>query len=173
MAEKTRGLIQVYTGDGKGKTTAALGLALRASGQGLKVGVIQFLKGIVGGEHYFASHHHAFDILLVSTGDLFTKSAERLSEEVRQTLAYAEERMLKGKYDLLILDEIFIAVQQRLITVQQLLDLLDKKPEPLELILTGRNAPEVILKRADLVTEMRKIRHPFEKGIPARVGIEY
>ena len=84
-----------------------------------------------------------------------------MSEEVRQTLAYAEERMLKGEYDLLILDEIFIALQQRLITAQQVLDLLDKKPESLELILTGRNAPDVILQRADLVTEMVKVKQPL------------
>ncbi len=173
MKEKTRGLIQVYTGDGKGKTTAALGLAMRASGQGLRVGFIQFLKGIFGGEHFFTSHYQAFDILQVSIGNLSAKSNDRLSEEVKQTLTYAEERMLKGEYDVLILDEIFIAIQQRLITTQQVLDLLDKKPDSLELILTGRNAPEAILQRVDLVIEMRKIRHPFERGIPARVGIEY
>ncbi|MBN1368334.1 MAG: cob(I)yrinic acid a,c-diamide adenosyltransferase [Dehalococcoidales bacterium] len=170
---KTRGLVQIYTGDGKGKTTAALGLAIRASGQGLRVCFIQFLKGIFGGEHFFVSQHHAFDIIQISTGDLFTKSIDRVSEEAKQTLEYAEERMLNSEYDLLILDEVFIAIQYKLISVRQILELIDKKPESLELILTGRNAPEAILERADLVTEMRKIRHPFEKSIHARVGIEY
>lgn len=173
MTEKPRGLIQIYTGDGKGKTTAALGLALRATGQGLRVGFIQFLKGVPGGEHNFASHYHAFDIIHVSTGNLFTKPHENVNKEVKRTFAFAEERMSKGGYDVLILDEIFVAVQLELITTQQVLDLLDKKPDSLELILTGRNAPEAVIQRADLVTEMRKIRHPFEKGIRARVGIEY
>jgi cob(I)alamin adenosyltransferase len=174
MAEKTnKGLIQVYTGDGKGKTTAALGLAVRAAGHGMRVGFTQFLKSEPCGEHLFISRYHAFDIVQIGAGDSFTKPQEQLNEEAQQILAYAEEQMLSGRYDLLILDEIFIAIHKGLITIQQVLDLLEKKPVSLELILTGRYAPPEIVQRADLVTEMHMIKHPFNQGICARPGIEY
>jgi len=174
MAEKiSKGLIHVYTGDGKGKTTAALGLAMRAAGQGMKVAFIQFMKGIPCGEHFFASQHHPFDIVQISVGDSFSKSKEQLSQEARQTLAYAEKEMLSGNYDLVILDEILIAASQGLITTRQVLDLLDKKPDSVELVLTGRKAAPEIVQRADLVTEMLMIKHPFNEGTSARRGIEY
>ena len=174
MGEKiTRGLTQVYTGNGKGKTTATIGLAIRAAGRGMKVGFIQFLKGIPTGEHVFLSQHSVFEIVQIGSGDIFNKSEEQKAEEAQKTLAYAEEQMLQGGYDLLILDEIFIAIAEDLITTQQVLDLLDKKPDSVELVLTGRYAPDEILERADLVTEMRMIKHPYEKGIPARRGIEF
>jgi cob(I)alamin adenosyltransferase len=168
-----RGLIQIYTGDGKGKTTAALGLAMRATGQGMKVTFIQFLKGIPAGEHLFATQHHPFDIVQISVGDSFKKSNEQLGQEVQQTLAFAEKEMLSGKYDLVILDEIFVAISQSLISTEQVLALLDKKPDSVELVLTGRNAPKEIVQRADLVTEMLMIKHPYTEGTNGRRGIEY
>jgi cob(I)alamin adenosyltransferase len=171
--EGERGLIQIYTGEGKGKTTAALGLALRAVGQGMRVGFIQFLKGEPCGEHFFVSRYHPFDIVQISAGDVFTKSREQLKLEAQRTLGYAEEQMLSGRYDLLILDEILIAIHKGLIATKQVLDLLEKKPASLELILTGRHAPSALVQKADLVTEMRMIKHPFEKGVSARVAIEY
>ena len=174
MAEQGfKGLIHVYTGSGKGKTTAALGLAIRAVGQGLKVAFIQFIKGAQCGEHSFASQHHPFDIIQIGLGDCFSKSREQLSSEAQQTLAYSEEQILSGDYDLVILDEIFVALNQGLITVKQVSDLLDKKPDSLELVLTGQRAPREIVQRADLVTEMLMIKHPFTEGIEARRGIEY
>jgi cob(I)alamin adenosyltransferase len=174
MADKTdRRLIQLYTGEGKGKTTAALGLAVRAAGHGMRVGIIQFLKSEPSGEHLFLRRYHAFDIVQIGTGDSFTASREQLSEETQRTLAYAEEGMLSGRYDLLILDEIFIAIHKGLITTQDVLELLEKKPDSVELVLTGRYAPPAIVQRADLVTEMRMIKHPFNQGISARCGIEY
>ena len=174
MVEKdSKGLVHVYTGDGKGKTTAALGLAIRAVGQGMKVAFIQFLKGQPCGEHFFVSQYHPFDIAQVSVGDSFQKSKEQLSQEAQQTLAYAEQEILSGKYDLVILDEILVAVNQGLITVKQVLGLLDAKPSSVELVLTGRKAPPEIIQRADLVTEMLMIKHPFTEGTGARRGIEY
>lgn len=174
MAEKIpQGLIQIYTGDGKGKTTAALGLAMRAAGHRMKVAFIQFIKGEQCGEHFFVSQQHPFDIVQISAGDSFTKPKEQLSRESQQTLAYAEEEMLSGKYDLVILDEIFVAISHGLITIKQVLDLLNKKPDSVELVLTGRKAPPEIVQRADLVTEMLMIKHPFTEEIGARRGIEY
>jgi cob(I)alamin adenosyltransferase len=174
MVEKNgKGLVHVYTGDGKGKTTAALGLAMRAAGQGMNVSFIQFIKGEPCGEHLFVKQHNSFEIVQISVGDSFKKSKEQLSQEVHQTLAYAEQEILSGKYDLIILDEIFVAINQGLITVKQVLELLDSKPASVELVLTGRNAPPEITQRADLVTEMLMIKHPFTGGTSARRGIEY
>jgi cob(I)alamin adenosyltransferase len=174
MVEKdSKGLVHVYTGDGKGKTTAALGLAMRAVGQGMKVAFIQFLKGLPCGELFFAQQYKPFEIVQISVGDSFKKSKEQLSQEAQQTLAYAEQEIVSGKYDLVILDEILIAINQGLISIKQVLDLLDTKPGSVELVLTGRKAPPEIVQRADLVTEMLMIKHPFNEGTSARRGIEY
>lgn len=170
----SKGLVQVYTGDGKGKTTAALGLAMRASGHGMKVVFIQFMKGNPNcGEHLFVSRYHPFDMVQLSSGDSFTKSRDELRSEAEQTLAYAEEAMLNMGYDVVILDEIFVAVSEGLLTTQQVLALMDKKPDLVELVLTGRRAPREVAQRADYVTEMLMIKHPFIEGVNARRGIEY
>jgi len=169
-----RGLIQIYTGDGKGKTTAALGLALRAAGQGMKVIIIQFIKGDrTCGEHLFAAQYHPFDIVQLNTGDSFVQSLEELRSTIEQSFAFAEKTILGGGYDVVILDEIFVAVNKGLVSTEQVLGLMSKKPEPMELILTGRGAPKEIIEQADLVTEMVAVKHPFTKGIEARKGMEY
>ena len=174
MADKSgRGIIQICTGDGKGKTTAALGEAMRAAGHGMKVVVIQFLKGTTAGEHLFVSQFHPFEIVQLAVGSSFDKSDEQLEKEARETLACAEEKILNGQYDLIILDEVFIAINKGFITTAQLVNFLDKKPDSLNLVLTGRNAPPEIIDRADLVTEMRNIKHPFEQGTGAIRGIDY
>lgn len=172
-SDAERGLIQIYTGEGKGKTSAALGLAIRAAGQGMRVCFIQFLKGRTSGEHLFAAEHHAFEIIQISDVSHFSKPGEQLIADARQALACAQEHMLSGNYDVLILDEIFIAIKKKLITAEQVLDLIDEKTASLELILTGRYAPPEIIERAHLVTEMREIKHPLDNGIPARKGIEF
>ena len=174
MAEKVfKGLVEVYTGDGKGKTSAALGLALRATGQGMKVILIQFLKGEPGGEHFFAGKFKPFEIVQVSKGDLFKKSDDQLMAEARQTLEYAERALVSGDYDVVILDEIFITHWRGFISLQQILDLMQKRPDNVELVMTGRRAPPEVIKRADLVTEMIMIKHPFSEGIKQRKGIDY
>ena len=174
MVEKdSKGLVHVYTGDGKGKTTAALGLAIRAVGQGMKVAFIQFLKGQPCGEHFFAKQYNPFEIVQISAGDIFKKPKSQLGQEAQQALSYAEQEILSGRYDLVILDEILVAISQGMITTKQVLDLLDSKPSSVELVLTGRKAPPEIVQRADLVTEMLMIKHPFTEGTEARRGIEY
>ncbi len=173
MDENRQGLIQVYTGNGKGKTTAALGQAMRAAGRGLRVGFIQFVKGEPYGEHLFASRYCPFQLVQVSAGSSFVKPTEQLAEDARRTLTHAREQMLSGACDLLVLDEVFIAIKKGLITTTELLALLDEKPAAMELVLTGRYAPAEIIERADLVTEMQEVKHPYSRGIPARLGIEF
>ena len=169
----SRGYIQVYTGEGKGKTTAALGLALRAAGRGMRVVVIQFLKGETAGEHRFADKYHPFEIIQLNKGNCFRQTFSELRPITEQTLSLAEEKLTQGDYDIIVLDEIFTAVSRELITTAQVIDLLDKKPENVELVLTGRKAPREVIERADLVTEMAAVKHPFSEGVKGRKGIEY
>lgn len=172
--ESGRRLISIYTGDGKGKTTAALGSALRAAGQGLKVIVIQFVKGDPDcGEHLFASKHHLFDIVQLTRGNSFTMPQEELRTAARNSFEYAKEVLGSGEYQMVILDEILIAIDKGLLDTSEVIDLIKRKPDSVELVLTGRGAPAELIRRADLVTEMRLVKHPLNKGIPARRGIEY
>ncbi len=174
MADKDfQGLIQIYTGDGKGKTTAALGLATRAAGHGMKVIFIQFMKGEEGGEHFFSRDFKPFEIVQFGKGDLFRKSDAELAAESLQAYQFAEKALTGGDYDMVILDEIFIAHWRGLLSLQQILDLVKKKPANVELVMTGRKAPQEIVKLADLVTEMLMIKHPFTEGVDQRKGIEY
>ena len=174
MAEKQfKGLVQIYTGDGKGKTTASLGQALRAAGQGLRVIVIQFLKGEEGGEHFFAAKTGAFEIKQFSRGNIFARKDEELREEALAAFKFAEETVKGGKYDMVVLDEIFIAHWRGFISLRQILDLIRDKPARVELVLTGRKAPQEAVKAADLVSEVLMIKHPFNTGIKQRKGIEY
>lgn len=168
-----KGLVQVYTGDGKGKTTAALGQALRACAQGLRVVFVQFLKTQPGGEHFFADKYRPFEIVQFGKGDIFKKGEDQLLAETRQAYDYAVNALSGGKYDVVVLDEIFIAHWRGFLSLAEIMDLIKMKPANVELILTGRKAPQEVVKMADLVTEMLMIKHPFSEGVHQRKGIEY
>lgn len=173
-----KGLVQVYTGNGKGKTTAALGQAFRSVGRGLKVCMIQFLKGIPSGELNSVKRLEPdFQIYRFEKdrGFFWTLSDEEKQEvqkEVATAFEFAKKLLAEGKCDILILDEIMAVLQNNLLSVDDVCDLIRNKPEHVELILTGRNAHPEIVEMADLVTEMREIKHYFDKGMPARKGIE-
>ncbi len=171
-----RGLIEVYTGDGKGKTTAALGLALRAAGHGFKVYIIQFMKGWPNyGELEAVKHLPGVTLRQFGRAE-FVDRDNPDPEDVRMAhdaLRYASDAMESGEYDIVILDEINVALDFGLIALEEVLRLLDAKPPTLELVLTGRNAHAEIIRRADLVTEMLNIKHPYAQGVAARRGIEY
>lgn len=176
MAEKATGLVQIYTGNGKGKSTAAFGLAMRAVGCGLKVVIIQFMKkGGWYGETVSLSQVE--NIELYSYGcDRFAKKGEPDEDnlaQARAALAKTQKVMASGTADLLILDELNNAIFFDLVSEEEALALINDKPANLELVITGRNAPEALINAADLVTEMREIKHPYQKGVQARKGIEF
>ncbi|MDP3182879.1 MAG: cob(I)yrinic acid a,c-diamide adenosyltransferase [Desulfobaccales bacterium] len=172
----SQGLIQVYTGDGKGKTTCALGLALRAVGQGLKVYMVQFMKGRETGEARAAARL-APDLTLRSFGrpglvNLRSPAPEDLAL-ARQALDLAKALIKAGEHDLIILDEINLALTYNLIPLEEVLTMLRERPQWVEVVLTGRQAPPELLALADLVTEMRPLKHYYEAGVKARRGIEW
>lgn len=169
-----KGYVQVYTGDGKGKTTAALGLAVRASGAGLKVYIAQFVKGMKYSEQ--ESFKALSDHLTVKQygSGCFIKG-NPTEEDVRSAKDGLEEVrgiMLSGEYQVIILDEANIATFYNLFSVDDLLELIRKKPDDIELVITGRKADPRIIEAADLVTEMKEVKHYYQEGVTARVGIE-
>lgn len=179
-----RGLIVLYTGNGKGKTTAALGMALRALGHGWRVLILQFFKGnwpVVFGELEMAKRlSPQLEILQLGKGFVKHMGDAKPFEEhlaaAKDAVATARERIVSGAYDLIVLDEIIYAIDYagvQLVSLDEVLGLLDAKPPALHLVLTGRNAPQPLIDRADLVTEMREVKHPWQQKIPAQVGVDY
>jgi cob(I)alamin adenosyltransferase len=173
-----KGYVQVYTGDGKGKTTAALGLGLRAAGGGFKVIMFQFLKGAPSGELNSAPLLGGkFEIIrLAETKKFFGAMNEsekaELKERLHQELEQVRQVLREGACDILILDEIMAVLHAGLLTVPEVCGLIEARPAGMELVLTGRNAPQEIIDRADLVTEMHPVKHYIDQGVPARRGIE-
>ena len=169
-------MVQVFTGNGKGKTSAALGSVLRALGHGLKVHIVFFMKGKYPyGEFKTLAKLPNVDVASFGFRCL-TDRANIKPEEIEQAklaLATAREAMLSGKYDLIVLDEVNVAESFKLIALDEVVRLIDEKPPNVELILTGRYADTKIIEMADLVTEMVKLKHPYDKGVLARKGIEY
>lgn len=170
-----KGLIQVYTGDGKGKTTAAIGCAIRAVGNGLKVCIIQFMKKQETGELKVLDGMNNIEIKQFGTGDFLVKKTPSYEDykSAEAGLEFFKEIAAAGEYDLIILDEINVVVDNELISVWELIEAIENKPAPVELILTGRTAHEAILREADLITEMLEVKHYYNNGTEARKGIEY
>lgn len=171
---RMKGYTHVYTGNGKGKTTAALGLAIRAAGAGLQVFVAQFLKGRLYSES--KTLDRLADQITVEQFGLphFVKGKPAAAdiEAARRGLARVKSAIQSKRFDMIILDEGNVAVTCGLITKQDLLDLIAFKPESMELVITGRGALPEIINKADLVTEMKEIKHYYDKGVNARIGIE-
>lgn len=171
-----KGCVQVYTGNGKGKTTASLGLILRAVGQGLNVCLVQFMKG--GGpygEHLAAARLLPELTVCRSGRDGWVKKGDPAEEDLREAArAYqmAKEALCDTRYDMVVLDEINGAVDFGLLAVEQVLELIALKRNNVELVMTGRNAHDQVIQQADLVTEMREVKHYYQTGVDARVGIE-
>lgn len=173
-----QGLIIVYTGNGKGKTTAALGLGLRAFGQGLTVLVIQFIKGGWSYGELAAIEKLGPSFVIRQLGKGFVKgsSEDRMEEHrwaAQNALKVVRETIKESIWDMIILDEVNYAAKYGLISVEEILSLLMDKPAEVHLVLTGRDADKRIIDRADLVTEMKEIKHPYQKGIEAQNGIEF
>jgi cob(I)alamin adenosyltransferase len=179
LREADRGLVVVYTGDGKGKTTAAMGLALRAAGYGRKVLVIQFVKTWFTGEK--GGFEHLPNVEFVQAGKGFFKIlGDQLPEDehveaAQEALELAQAKIAGGEYDVVVLDEIIGTVTGGLLPLQPVLELVDGKPVKLDLVLTGHHGEQLpeLLERADLITEMRKVKHPYDSGIIAKESIDY
>jgi len=170
-----KGTVQVFTGNGKGKTTAALGCGLRAAGHGFKILMIQFMKGRPYGELDAVKQVPGFEILQFGR-DSFVEKGNLAAVDIelaRRGLDKAREAISSGFYDMLILDEVNVAVDYGLLPLEEILELINEKPLRVELILTGRYAHQRIRDAANLVTEMVEIKHHFPAGIGAREGIEY
>ena len=176
---KRKGLIIVFTGYGKGKTTAALGMALRAVGHKMKVLVIQFIKSFKNyGESKFAKRcGSGIQIKTLGKGYVKIKGDKFPIAQHRKVAKEAFELYQKeaksNQYDMIVLDEINIALKYKLLNLKKVIKVLKEKPKNLHLVLTGRDAPKEIIKIADLVTEMKEIKHPFKKGILAQEGVEF
>jgi len=170
-----KGLIHVYTGTGKGKTTAAIGLGVRAAGDGLKVVMIQFMKGRRYSELDALEQIPNFTVVQFGRDEFVSKEKpKQIDIDLAQKgLAYAMEIIHKQSYDVVILDEINVALEFRLIRLQDVLQLLTEKPESVELVLTGRYASSEIMKQADVVSEILEIKHPYQKGVLSRKGIDW
>ncbi|NOZ13953.1 MAG: cob(I)yrinic acid a,c-diamide adenosyltransferase [Acidobacteria bacterium] len=173
MGKLSSGLVQVYTGNGKGKTTAALGLAIRAAGREFSVFIGQFMKGVSYGELAIEKFTGGrVQIRQFGTESLIHTADENDRRLAQKGLEICQKAVQSEHYDICILDEVNIAVHMGLLDVKSVVELVRSRPKNVEIILTGRYAPQEILDLADLITEMKEIRHPYQKGIPAREGIE-
>ncbi len=174
------GCLHIYTGDGKGKTTAAFGLAMRCCGSGGHVVIVQFLKTVPTGELVFIRQAacenlcvYRFETPHGFYHQLDEAQKSQLKAEIQKALAFIDERFLLADCDMLILDEVMGALKNALIEESGLLELLLRRPRGMEVVLTGRDAPQALIDMADYVTEMRLVKHPYERGVAARRGIEY
>jgi cob(I)alamin adenosyltransferase len=176
----SKGLIYIITGDGKGKTTAAMGLALRAAGHNQKVLIIQFIKDgkwNSGEIKYIEKHIPEIDVYTLGegfVGIIDDKKSKKLhAKKAIEAFAKMNQLMQQGEYDILILDEINVAINLKLLNIDEVINFLKQKPKKLHVVLTGRSAPKKLINLADMVSEVKKIKHPFDKGILAQKGIDF
>ena len=174
-----KGLVIVYTGGGKGKTSAALGLVLRAVGYNHKVCMVQFVKGSWHFGELDSAKRLAPEFELITAGKGFVgilddkSPREEHVKAANDTLAISKEKIMSGKFDVVILDEINYAIQLELLKLDDVIDMIKSKPAELDLVLTGNHATKEVIELADLVTEMKEIKHPFKSGIKAKKGIDF
>jgi cob(I)alamin adenosyltransferase len=174
-----KGLVHIYTGNGKGKTTASIGLGVRACGSGLKVLMVQFLKSAPTSElKSLIKLAPEFELLRTEEikGFIWNMNEEERAaagKVIRETFKYAVESAFKCRYDMLILDEIMASISNGFLNAKDVVDFIKSKPESLEVVMTGRNAPAELINLADYVSEINEAKHPFNKGINARKGIEF
>ena len=176
LQRMTKGLLTVYTGNGNGKTTAALGLAFRALGHGMKVCIIQFIKGAwkSGEANLSQKFGNLLDFHVMGRG--FTWKSEDLEKDTalaRDAWEFAVTMINQNTYDLIVLDELTYLIQYAMIAEDEILKVLTGRPQTLHLVVTGRHASEALLSAADLVTEMKAVKHPYASGIKAQKGFEY
>ncbi len=174
-----RGLLIVYTGDGKGKTTAALGLCVRAVGYGMRVAIIQFVKGSWHYGEKDGVRRLAPEVSFEAMGKGFVGiiddklPRDEHEKAARETLAEVEQVITRGEHDIVILDEVNVALGLKLLTPQAVIDVVRKRPPKMHVVCTGRDAPPELIDIADLVTEMKEIKHPFRKGMKAQRGLDF
>ncbi len=177
--ENMNGLVHIYTGDGKGKTTAAVGLGIRACGRGKKVLMLQFLKGSQTGEMFIIQNLIPnFELfrqteLKKFTWEMNQDELEEMKRNAKNTLQYALDQAKSGNRDMIILDELNLAITSGFLDIEDVLSFLENKPAELEIVMTGRYAPVELIKLADYVSEIKAVKHPYSVGIPAREGIEF
>ncbi len=170
---KEKGYIQIYTGNGKGKTTCSFGLTARAVGAGFKVFIGQFMKGAEYSELNFWNKIDNVELHQFGTPEfVFGKPSDEDLALAKAGFDLCREKMLSGKYDVIVMDEINVCVMINIISEQDVINLMFEKPEHVELIMTGRGATDAMMEKADLVTEMREVKHYYNAGVDARVGIE-
>jgi cob(I)alamin adenosyltransferase len=176
MSKLKQGFVQIYTGNGKGKSTAAIGQAVRAAGFGLKTYIAQFMKEYPYNELNSLKHLSEWITIEQFGGDEFVYKKQLPGEEeldkAKRGLESAKEKMLSSEFDLIILDEAIVAIYFKLIETKKIVEFIKSKPANVELILTGRYCPEELIELADLVTEMKEVKHYYQKGITSRKGIE-
>jgi cob(I)alamin adenosyltransferase len=176
MSEESIGTVQVYTGDGKGKTTASLGLGLRAWGHGRKVLYIQFMKGRINyGELEAAKKMDGFDIIQMGRETFVSKeNPDPVDVEMAQDgFKLLQDKVASGEYDMIVADELNVALDFGLVELGSVIELIKNKPPELELVITGRNAHPDVTELADLVSEVREVKHHYQNGVDARKGVEY
>lgn len=168
-----QGLAILYTGKGKGKTTAALGQVLRAAGHGFSICVIQFIKGKKTGESEACSSLSTVEFHVMGSGFTWSQSPEETRRAAESGWSLAEEKVSAGQYDLVVLDEVTYLIEHQLVEESRILKLIQGRPSHVHMVMTGRSASQGLIDAADLVTEMREIKHPYASGVKAQQGIEF